>query len=398
MERDRVLGRRIAVGSIVAALLVVVAHVALSFLGVLVFAVFLYYAVRPIYRTLERFNLPRRPRAILALVLFGVPFLVLITYTIAIIVIETQALLEAYGVQDRFLNEVIAEIDVTGLDLDEIRNIVTDISSQASLGVVVLSLAGTVSVVSGAVVQLIIMVTLAYYMLIDGPRFVSWLLETYDESGVLRAYARAVDPELSMTLFGNIVNVFVTAIVGVVTFYTYNFFAPAAVDVPFPALIGALTGIGSLIPVVGIKLVYVPVIVLLAANAWATGDLSLLVPVGALAAVSAVVVDFIPDFFIRAHISGKQTHTGMLLVSYIVGPLVFGFYGLFLAPILLILVINAVSILLPYVLTGHPPGVRQARLTEYRGERPEASRVERTEAEDSGAEPAISSEGPADRQ
>ncbi|MFC7230760.1 AI-2E family transporter [Saliphagus sp. GCM10025308] len=356
MQRDREFGRRIAVGSIVAALFLVVAHVALSFLGVLVFAVFLYYAVRPIYRALARFNVPRRPRAILALVLFGVPFLVLITYTVAVIVIETQALLTAYDVQDQFLEQVVTDIDVTGLDLDEIRRIVTDLSSQASLGVVVLSLAGTVSVVSGAVVQLIIMVTLVYYMLIDGPRFVSWALETYDESGVMRAYARAVDPELSMTLFGNIVNVFVTAIVGVVTFYTYNFFAPAAVDVPFPALIGALTGIGSLIPVVGIKLVYVPVIVLLAVNAWAAGDLSLLVPVGALAAVSAVLVDFIPDFFIRAHISGKQTHTGMLLVSYIVGPLVFGFYGLFLAPILLILVINAIYILLPYVLTGQPSG------------------------------------------
>ncbi|UTF52386.1 AI-2E family transporter [Natronosalvus rutilus] len=401
MERDREFGRRIAVGSIVAALFLLVAHVALSFLGVLVFAVFLYYAVRPIYRALDRFNVPRRPRAILALVLFGVPFLVLITYTIAIIVIETQALLEAYNVQDQFLDEVITDIDVTGLDLDEIRRIVTDLSSQASLGVVVLSLGGTVSLVSGAVVQLIIMVTLVYYMLIDGPRFVSWALETYDESGVMRAYARAVDPELSMTLFGNIVNVFVTAIVGVVTFYTYNFFAPAAVDVPFPALIGALTGIGSLIPVVGIKLVYVPVIVLLAANAWAAGDLSLLVPVGALAAVSAVLVDFIPDFFIRAHISGKQTHTGMLLVSYIVGPLVFGFYGLFLAPILLILVINAVYILLPYVLTGQPSGVRQARLTEYRDGRPEVSSVEGTEApgaERTEAEPAVSSEGPSDHR
>ncbi|USZ72355.1 AI-2E family transporter [Natronosalvus halobius] len=413
MERDRVLGRRIAVGSIVAALFLVVAYVALSFLGVLVFAVFLYYAVRPIYRTLDRFNVPRRPRAILALVLFGVPFLVLITYTVAVIVIETQALLAAYNVQDQFLEQVVTEIDVTGLDLDEIRGIVTDLSSQASLGVVVLSLAGTVSVVSGAVVQLIIVVTLVYYMLVDGPRFVSWVLDTYDESGVMRAYARAVDPELSMTLFGNIVNVFVTAIVGVVTFYTYNFFAPAPVDVPFPALIGALTGIGSLIPVVGIKLVYVPVIVLLAGNAWATGDLSLLVPVGALAAVSAVVVDFIPDFFIRAHISGKQTHTGMLLVSYIVGPLVFGFYGLFLAPILLILVINAVYILLPYVLTGQPTGVRQARLTEYRSGRFEDSRAERTGAERTGAErtgaerteselteaePTASSEGPSDRR
>ena len=365
MSFDRELSRRLAVGSIVAILLLLVAYIAVSFLAVIVFAIFLYYAVRPIYRTLERFNLPRQLRAMLALVLFGIPFIVLLTYTIAIIAIETQVLLESYDVQDEFLDELFTEIDLTGVDLDEIQAVLAEAATQASLGVVFVSLVGTISLVSGAIVQLLILVALTYYMLIDGPRLVSWLLANYDESDVLRAYKERVDPELSMTLFGNIVNVFVTAIVGVVTFYLYNFFAPPAVHVPFPALVGALAGIGSLIPVIGIKLVYVPVAIMLAANAWMTGDLSLLIPVGIFVAVSGVVVDFIPDFFIRAHISGKQTHTGMLLVSYIIGPVVFGFYGLFLAPILLILVINAVTILLPYVLSGEQPDHRQTRLADF---------------------------------
>ena len=367
MEYDRHLARRVLVGVLVLAVFAPVAYIALSFLAVLVFAIFLYYAVRPIYRTLARFGLPRRVRAILALVLFGVPFLILLIYTVAIIVIEAQAVFEAYDIEDEFLEELITEFDLTGLDLDELQELLSEATAQASLGVVFVSLAGTVSLVSGAFVQLLIIVTLTYYLLLDGPQFVSWLLRTYDESGVLRRYVRAVDPELSMTLFGNIVNVFVTAIVGVITFYTYNAFAPPAVHVPFPALVGALAGIGSLIPVIGIKLVYIPVTIGLAVTAWLTGDLSLLVPVAALLIVSSIVVDFIPDFFIRAHISGKQTHTGLLLVSYIVGPVVFGFYGLFLAPILLILGINAVRVLLPYVLTGEPPDRRQSQLDEFEG-------------------------------
>ncbi|MFP8888779.1 AI-2E family transporter [Natrialbaceae archaeon A-CW2] len=365
MRSDGFDQRRLAIGAIVAALFAIVAYVAISFVAVIVFAVFLYYAVRPIYRTLERFDLPRRVRALLALVLFGVPFLVLLAYTIGIIALETQAFIETYDVQDQVIEQALEEFDLTGIDLDELATVVSETASQASLGLLFVSMAGAISVVSATVVQLLIVVVLTYYMLIDGPRFVGWLLETYDESGVLKTYVDAVDPELSMTLFGNIVNVFITAIVGVITFYTYNAFAPAAVAVPFPALLGALAGLGSLIPVVGIKLVYVPLTVLLAVNAWMTGDLSLLVPVGILFAVSGVVVDFIPDFFIRAHISGEQTHTGLLLVAYIVGPVLFGFYGLFLAPILLILVINAVFVLVPYVITGEPPESRQTRLPEY---------------------------------
>ncbi|MFC6719196.1 AI-2E family transporter [Natrialbaceae archaeon GCM10025810] len=365
MDNDRTLGRRIAIGAVVVALLLLVAYIALSFVAVLVFAVFLYYAVRPIHRFLARFGLPRRVRAMLALVLFGVPFVILLGYTIAIIVVQTEAFLETYAIQDQVVSRALEEVDLAGLDLDELEQVLTGAAAQASLSTLLVSLAGAVSLVGGVLVQLLIVVVLAYYMLVDGPRLVSWLLETYDESGALEAYVRAVDPELSLTLFGNIVNVFATAIVAVATFYAYNFFAPPTVHVPFPALVGALAGIGSLIPVVGIKLVYIPVTLLLAGNAVLDGNLSLLVPVGVLAAVSAVVVDFIPDFFIRAHISGEETHTGLLLLAYVVGPIVFGFYGLFLVPMLLILAANAVHILLPYALTGDPPGVRQSRLREY---------------------------------
>lgn len=370
MEPDPHLGRRIAIGLGVAALLALVAYIAVSFVAVLVFAVFFYYAVRPIYRSLERFGLPRRLRAMLALALFGIPFVILLAYTVAVVAIETQAFVEAYGVQDRVVDRALAQVDVVGLDLDALQQVLTGAAAQASLTTLLVGLASAIGLVSAALVQLLILVVVTYYLLIDGPRFGSWLLETFDESGVLTEYARAIDPELSLTLFGNIVNVFITAIVAVVTFYAYNFIAPAAVHVPFPALAGALAGIGSLIPVVGIKLVYVPVTVALAVSAVLEGNLSLLVPVGVLFAVSGVVVDFIPDFFIRAHISGDQTHTGLLLLSYVVGPIVFGFYGLFLVPILLILVTNAVHILLPYALSGDPPGSRQARLREF-GERDE---------------------------
>jgi len=362
---DRELARRVGIGLIVLSLLSVVAYIAVSFIAVLVFAIFLYYAVRPIYRTLERFSMPRQVRAILALVLFGVPFLLLLIYTAAIIAFEVQAALEAYDLQDQVLEETFAELDLAALDVDELQSMLAEASAQASVGVVLLSISGTISMISGAFVQLLIMIVLTYYMLIDGSRLVSWCLETYDESGVIERYVRAVDPELSMTLFGNIVNVFVTAFVGIVTFYTYNQFAPVAVQVPFPAVVGALAGIGSLIPVIGIKLVYVPVIAALAITAWLQGELSLLIPVAALLVVSSVLVDFIPDFFIRAHISGDQTHTGLLLVAYIVGPVVFGLYGLFLAPILLILVIHATYILLPYALTGDIPASRQTTLEEY---------------------------------
>ncbi len=370
---DRELRRRIGLGLVVLAIAAVVGYIVWRFVAAVVFAVFLYYAVRPIYRSLERFGLPRRVRAGLALVLFGVPFLLLVGYTVAIVALEIQGVVETYDLQTQLVEGAIEEFGVAGIDLNELQESLAGAGAQASLGVVLVSLGGAVSAVGSALVQMLVIVVVTYYMLIDGPRLVAWIVATFDESGALRRYARAVDPELSLTLFGNIVNVFVTAIVGVSTFYAYNFFVPPTVEVPFPALVGALAGLGSLIPVVGIKLVYVPVTLGLAATAVLSGDLALLVPVGILFGVSAVVIDFIPDFFIRALVSGDRTHTGLLMVSYIVGPVVFGFYGLFLVPIMLVLASNAATILLPYVL-GSTPG-RQSRLEEYREGTPEDERA-----------------------
>lgn len=367
MEYDRTVGRRLGLGLIVLGLFLVVAFVVRAFIAVVVFAIFLYYSVRPIHRFLRRFEIPQRLRAVLAIVLFGIPFLVLLVYTIAIIVIEVQELVEVYDIQDQVLSRALEEFDIVALDLDTLQEAITAAGAQSSILAALFSLSGALSVVGSALVQLMILVVLTYYMLVDGPRLRAWLLENFDDTGIIRRYVDEVDPELSMTLFGNIVNVFVTAIMGVVVFFTYNFFAPEPAQVPFPGLLAALAGIGSLIPVVGIKLVYVPVGIGLAATIVAAGQTALLLYVGVFFVVSGVFVDFIPDFFIRALISGDNTHTGMLLLSYIVGPTVFGFYGLFLLPILLILFINATHILLPYVLWGEDTPAQQTRLEEFGG-------------------------------
>lgn len=360
MDVERQLLRRGVIGVGIAAIFLVVAYALFEFLAVAVFAIFLYYAVRPIFRFLSRLSLGRRVRALLSIFLFGLPFLVLIAYTVAIVAIEIEAFLDRQGVFQNGGEGWVTELNIAGFDLDALEQLVMENGSQFSADLLTDSALGAVSLVGTFFVQLLLVVIAAYYMLVDGPRFVAWLLDTYDEDNIWREYARGVDAELSLALFGNIVNVFITAIVGILTFYGYNLLVDSTIAVPFPALLGALAGIGSLIPVVGIKLVYVPLCIGLAANAWIAGEPGLLFPVTVLFVVSAVIVDFIPDFVIRAQVSSTETHTGLLIIAYIVGPSVFGFYGLFLAPIILVSATNAVKTLLPYVFT---PGSTPAQTT-----------------------------------
>lgn len=364
MELNRELAWRGAVGLAVLFLLSVLTLVGVAFISTFVFAVFLYYAVRPIYRSFDRFGLSKPVRALLSLVTFGVPFLVLIGYTAAIVVLEARDYLAANGVLEDVQN-VEADLGIGSFDLSSFEDALAEVTALPSLDVVADLLFDVTSTVSGLFLQLILIVIAVYYMLVDGGRIKQWFLDTYDRDGVLRAYVEEVDSELSSTMFGNIANIFVTAILAIVSFLVYNLLVPDVVAVPFPALMGTLIGVGTLIPVIGIKLVYVPLTVGMAANAWLAGEPTLIWPIGVLFVYSAIALDFIPDLFIRAQFSGESTHNGLLMIAYVVGPVLFGFYGLFLMPILLILTINAITILLPYVLSGDAEAASQTELSEF---------------------------------
>jgi predicted PurR-regulated permease PerM len=355
----------IAVG--VAAVLAVVISVSWDFVPVFVFAVFLYYSVRPIHRHLDRLQLPKRLRAGLSLALFGLPFVALVGYTAIVIIGEAQAFVSTLDSQQTLIDNVILNADLE-FTKAEIHGLINEIRNEAGIGSGLLSLAGIISQVSSGFVSLLIVLILTYTMLVDGPRFKAWLVNIIDVDGVIDEYATQVDEELSAALFGNIVNVFVTAAIGVVVFTGYNFVAPSSLLIPFPGLLGALAGVGSLIPVIGIKLVYVPVTAWLLANSWMLEGWPGMSAIVGMFVLSVVVIDFIPDIFVRAFASGEATHTELLIVAYIVGASALGFYGLFLAPILLVAVLCAGQVLVPYIAFGEVPEYEQPTLESYAGD------------------------------
>ncbi|TKX63683.1 AI-2E family transporter [Halorubrum sp. ASP1] len=320
----------------------VAGYVAYRFVAPLTVAVFLYYSTRRFYHRLERFRLPARVRAVMSLSLIGVPLIGLVSYTLVLLILEARRFIETYPVADT----IGAENSVIG-DLAELSNPTADellaayrsgqfdplidlVSEQASL---------LASTLSGLALNLLITIVVTYYLLIDGSRFHSWLL-SFDDDAVVREYLETADDELEAVLYGNLLNVIAIGIIAVVTYLGYNAVAPAAVEIPYPTLAGALTGVASLIPVIGMKIVYIPIAAAMSVPLALDGDLSLLVYVAGFLAVAVVVVDTIPDIVLRPYFSGKTTHVGLLMLAYIFGPAVFGFHGLFLAPIILVLALT----------------------------------------------------------
>ncbi|AZQ16129.1 AI-2E family transporter [Halorubrum sp. PV6] len=389
MEYSSGLRRRIIFGIGGLGLVAAVIFVLIQFQATLIFAIFLYYASRPIYRKLENLSLPSRlqghrvpyRRQVLAMVtiaIFLLPFLFLLTYTLVLVVPEIQRLAGGDGPGAAYISALQSaqgsglpgplvglEIsDILGLSPEEVVAILNDPAVQTWVEQIVATLTGSVGFIANAALHGFILLAGTYYMLTDGSRLVDWFLDNFDGSGVVESYVVAVDDELSSILFGNILNAFVTGIIGILVFSGYNLVAPGAVNVPFAPLVGALTGAGSLIPVVGMKIVYLPVGAILAIAAVTSGQASAFGFVILFLVLAFVVVDTIPDFLIRPYVSGNRTHVGLLMFAYILGPIAFGFYGIFLGPILLVLLAEFFRTIASYVLTGRQPH-EQSSLSDY---------------------------------
>jgi len=342
------------------AVALVVGFIGYRFVAPLTVAVFLYYSTRRLFHRLERFRLPARARAVISLSLIGVPLIGLIGYTVLLVLIEARQFVERYpvaetvGAEDSWVGD-LAQLSDPTLDglvaayrSGQFDPLIEFVSEQAPL---------LASTLSGLALNLLIVVVVTYYLLLDGSKFHEWLL-TFDDDAVVREYLETADDELEAVLYGNLLNVIAISIIAVVTYTAYNVAVPAAVEVPYPALAGALTGVASLIPVIGMKIVYVPLAAVTSVpTLLGGGDVALLAYVAGFLVVAAVVVDTIPDIVLRPYFSGKTTHVGLLMLAYIFGPVVFGFHGLFLAPIVLVLALTFADTALVRLLGGDPSEV-----------------------------------------
>ena len=351
----------------------IVGYIAYRFIAALTVAVFLYYSTRRFYHDLERLRLPARVRAAASLSLIGVPLLLLLSSTVLLLVVEARRFIEQYPVMEAvdtnepWLEGLVGLSDLTADGLieayrsGEFDPLIQFLAEHASL---------LTNTVTGFLLNLLIAVIATYYLLLDGSKVHDWVL-TFDDDAVVREYLEAADAELEAVLYGNLLNVIAISIIAVATFTGYNLAVPAGAEVPYPALAGAITGVASLIPVIGMKIVYVPVAAATATPMIMANELDLLVYVAGFLVVSAIVVDTIPDIMLRPYFSGKTTHVGLLMLAYIFGPVVFGFHGLVLAPIILVIILTFANTALLRLLGVDPDPVGrviadgQRRLDEF---------------------------------
>jgi predicted PurR-regulated permease PerM len=335
------------------ALAAAVGFVVYSFVGTFVFGVFIYYATRPVHRKLESRVRPPSLAAALALLALAVPVILLVAYTGAIGLQELNRFLADTETLDAYQQVLAPYLDLSRVAQDPAA-LLAEASGLDAVRGVLADAANYLGFLGNAALHLFVMVGIAFYLLRDDHRLAAWFHRRFDDSdGVVRAYVRQVDRDFNNIFFGNILNAAITGVIGAVAYNALAYAAPPGVAIPYPTLLGLLTGVASLVPVVGMKLVYVPIAAYLTVVAAGTDPELLWFP-AAFAGISFVVVDVIPDLVLRPYVSGRGLHVGMVMFAYIFGPLLWGWYGVFLGPMLLVLVVHFARLVLPELLAGRP--------------------------------------------
>ena len=352
-EMDR---SRLAWWTLGFALAAAVLFVLHSFVGTFVFGLFLYYATRPIYRRIRTRIRPQSLAAAVALFVLALPALALVAYTGGVAVSELFRLTDE-GLFDLSRYPFTAEQLSALTDFEELLTIDPSVVTlqQVQRAVSSIGSAGDVVVFVGiGLVHLFAMIALAFYLLRDDRTFSRWFrTRIADDRGVMEAFLAGVDRDFNNIFFGNILNAVLTGTIAVVVYSLLNLIAPPQVAIPAAALAGLFAGVASLIPVVGMKLVYVPITVYLGVASSLSAPNTLWFA-AVFFAVSFVVVDTIPDLVLRPYVSGRHLHVGAVMIAYTLGPLLFGWYGIFLGPIILVLVVNFARHVLPVLVAREP--------------------------------------------
>lgn len=338
---------------VAAVLAAVVGFFVYSFVGTFVLGVFIYYGARPVNRWLRRRIDSRAAAATLTLLCIVLPVLALLGYTGVVAVREFSAVVGSDAVNQLLSRLLGEESSLTSVLRSPERTLdrLTDVP-QLQQGVD--AALGTLGAVSNALLHLTLALAFAFFCYRDGHRLEAWYrTEVGGRDTAAHGWLAAVDADLEVVYFGNVLTVLGVTVAAVLAFNGYNLLAPDPVTLPFPTLLAILTGLATFVPLVVGKLVYVPATALLVFRAVETDTGLLVYPAGFLV-VAFLFLDLLPQSVLRPYISGQTLHEGAVLFAYVLGAVLFGWYGLFLGPLLLVLVVQFANVVLGDLLRGGP--------------------------------------------
>ena len=324
------------------------------FLPAVTIGVFLYYILRPVNKKIHQLYLnvstelseyvsatrlhkllqSQKISAFTTALVALVPSLIFISYVFSLVISESQRFIEAFDIPLSQLVNTYLGITLV-FDRSGLQSLFQqqEFSAETVQQLVETGLYLTATLSDGFL-QLLVSLTFVYVLLVYDEKIKSWLTRAVEPSGSTLQSWRRMDKRLSSIYLGNMLNSIVTAVLAVISYSV--FFQVSELSFPAPVILGILVGIGSIIPVVGIKVVYGFAVLYLGSGIYVQETFNLLPDLGVFLVISIVFLDFIPDTFLRPYFSSRRVFMAILLIAYLVGTAALGVPGFFISPVVLV--------------------------------------------------------------
>ena len=324
--------------------LAIVVFAVYLYLAAFALGLFVYYAARPVERRIRQRGTSPGLAAIITVAVIVIPIILLITY---VSIIGFQAVSDLMGGS---LGSLGPRANLFSILSNPQRLLAEARNTDDLLGAFQTS-AGVLGALAQVVIQLFVALAFVAYLLRDDQKLADWFRSQIGEKDtVAHAYMTAVDSDLELVYFGNVLTILIVTVFSLVVYTGFNLLSPSDLVIPIPVVLAVLTGLTSIVPIVVSKLIYIPITLYLGVLA-VRSDAALLIP-AMFVIISFVTLDIIPQTVVQPYLAGRESHVGLMLFAYIAGPTVFGWYGLFLGPFLLVVVIQVFRIVFPQMVRG----------------------------------------------
>ncbi len=333
----------------------IVAAVAFTFLPWIVFGLFVYYVARPINRRIGNRIGRGNLSAGLSLLLIVVPIVLFLGVFLAIAVGQ----LAAFAASDT-ASQLLAQSPVNAGtipdDPDRLLNRAMATLEDPSVKSTLADAQAIVGAAASSVFMLFLSLLLGFFLLVEDQRLARWGKEQIlgDDAQSIE-YLEAIDDGLTSIYFGYTLTIFVVMILTAVIYNVFNLFAPGNLIIPATILLAVVTGIFTLVPLVGRSVIYLAIAAFLALGAIQLNPTFLWYPV-VFFLFMTLAFDNVVRTYIRPYLSGKMFHLSLVMFAYLLGPILFGWYGIFLGPLLMVVVVQFFRVVVPHLRGEEPPG------------------------------------------
>jgi predicted PurR-regulated permease PerM len=229
-------------GAVGIALVIPLMIVLYSFIGTFVFAIFVYYTIRPVYTRLDNWIEHPNVTATITLLVVVLPILLVVGYALLVSLQQLGQLLQSVNPK-QYQSVLQSYLSLSG-QFDTPRQLVISVVTGNPQQIFRI-LSDSFRIITSILLRLFLLLAFTFYLLRDDDKIAGQLRGTFSDDqeafggskSVVEEYMISVDEDFLTLYVGNAVLVLVIGALSVPTYYLFGVFAPSGSSIPSPILL-----------------------------------------------------------------------------------------------------------------------------------------------------------------